>query len=343
VGAGQPLVPGRGEDVAQAGLVHHQQVGPPGPLGQAQAPEGDREQGRLVLQHPADLLELPADRGRLGGPVAPLGRPLGPAAGAQAPQRPLEGLAGQHARPAGPRRREGSAEQGQAALEVLPGRGHLAQLDMGLGQQAMPAGPHGGRHLAAAQGGPEHGLGLPEPAPVAVQRAQPGEVAVEVGRVAGGDQPVGGRPEVLDVGDQLGPGRERAGGVGEQAREVGGVAAPHLGLLGRVGGQAARGVLAQELMHAVAAVLAHLDQGVVDQAGQQGQPGPGHGGRGVQVEAAAQDREPPQGLALVVGEQLPGPVDHRPDAAVAGGDVGGGRLQQLGPAGQPVGNGRRGG
>jgi hypothetical protein len=167
-------------------------------------------------------------------------------------------------------------------------------------------------------------------------------VAVEVGRVAMGDQPVGGRAEVLDVGVELCSGRERVGGIGEQAREPGGVAAARLGLLGRVGGQATTGVLAQQLVHAVAAVLAHLDQGVVDQAGQQRQPGPGHGGGRVQVEAAAQDRETAQDLALGVREQLPGPVDHRPDAAMAGGHVGGGRLQQLGPGGQPVGDGRRG-
>src|SRR4029453_6160933 len=56
--------------------------------------------------------------------------------------------------------------------------------------------------------------------------------------------------------------------------------------LGRVGGQAAGGVLAQQLVHAVAPVLTHLDQGVVDQAGQQRQPGPGHGGGRAQGESA---------------------------------------------------------
>jgi hypothetical protein len=235
-----------------------------------------------------------------------------------------------------------AGRQGQGPFEVLAGLGHLAELDMGLGQQPVPAGPQGQRRLAA-QGRPEHGLGLPEPASVPVERAQPGQVAVEVGRVAVVDQPVGGRPEVLDVGVELGPGRQGVGRVGEQAGEPDGMAAARLGLLGRVGGQAPPGVLAQQLVHAVAPVLAHLDQGVVDQAAQQGQPGLGHGGGRVQVEAAAQDREAAQGPALGAREQLPGPVDHRPEAAVARGHVGGGRLQQLGPGGQPVGDGRRGG
>ena len=90
VGAGQPLQPGRGERVAEPGLAHHDEVGPPGPLRQVQGPEGQRDQRRLVLQHPAGLLELPADRGRLGGPAAPRpgpappGRPAGAAAAAAA-------------------------------------------------------------------------------------------------------------------------------------------------------------------------------------------------------------------------------------------------------------------
>jgi hypothetical protein len=96
-------------------------------------------------------------------------------------------------------------------------------------------------------------------------------------------------------------------------------------------------------VHAVAPVLAHLDQRVVDQAGQQRQAGPGHGGGRVQVEAAPQDREAAKGLALAVAEQLPGPVDDRPDAAVSRLHVGRGRLQQLGAGGQAVGDGRGGG
>ncbi len=139
------------------------------------------------------------------------------------------------------------------------------------------------------------------------------------------------------------PPRGRLARVGEQAGEPGGVAPPHLGLLGRVGGQPLPGVLAQQLVHAVAPVLAHLDQRVVDQAGQQRQAGAGHGGGRVQVEAAPQHREAAQGLALAVAEQLPGPVDHRSDAAVARLHVGRGRLQQLAAGGQAVGDGRRGG
>jgi hypothetical protein len=62
-------------------------------------------------------------------------------------------------------------------------------------------------------------------------------VVVEVGRVAVLDQPVGGGTQVLHVGVELGPGLRRAGRAGEQAGEVGGVAAAHLGLLA---GSAAR-------------------------------------------------------------------------------------------------------
>jgi hypothetical protein len=149
------------------------------------------------------------------------------------------------------------------------------------------------------------------------------------GGSASSTQPVGGGPEVLDVGVERGGVREGLARVGQQACEVGGVAPANLGLLGRVGGQPLGGVLAQQLVHAVAPVLAHLDQGVVDQAGQQGQPGAGHGGGRVQVEAAPHDREAGQGLALAVAEQLPGPVEHRGHAAVARLHVGRGRGQQL--------------
>ena len=227
---------------------------------------------------------------------------------------------------------------------MVTGRAHLAQLHVRLGQQPVPVGPLGRRELAAPQRGPERGLRLPEPAAAPVELPQPVEVAVELRRVAVGDQPVGGRPQVLDVGLQLGAAvRESLVRVGEQAGEPVGVAPPDLGLLGRVGGQALGGVLAQQLMHVVAAVLAHLDQGVVDQAGQQGQAGPGHGGGRVQVEAAPHDREAGHGLALALAEQLPGPVDHRADAAVAWLHVGGGGGQQLAAGGQAVGDGRRGG
>ena len=76
-------------------------------------------------------------------------------------------------------------------------------------------------------------------------------------------------------------------------------------LVGRVGGQPLGGVLAQQLVHAVAAVLADRDQRLVDQAGQRRQGRAGHGRGRVQVEAAAQHRQAAQDPALLVGEQLP--------------------------------------
>ena len=279
----------------------------------------------------------------MAGPAAPGLAPCLRAARPEPPQRPLQRLAGQHVRPAGTGHGQGAAQQGQRLLEVVPGLAHLAQLHVRLGQQAVPVGPLGRRDVAAAQCGPEGGLRLPEPAAAPVELPQPGEVAVQLRRVGLLDQPVGSGPEVLHVGVERGDVREGLARVGQQACEVGGVTPAHLGLLGRVGGQPLGGVLAQQLVHAVAPVLAHLDQGVVDQAGQQGQPGAGHGGGRVQVEAAPHDRQAGQGLALAVAEQLPGPVEHRGHAAVARLHVGRGRGQQLAAGGQAVGDGRRGG
>jgi hypothetical protein len=180
----------------------------------------------------------------------------------------------------------GAAQQGQRLLEVVPGLAHLAQLHVRLGQQAVPVGPLGRRDVAAPQCAPEGGLRLPEPAAAPVELPQPDEVAVQLRRVGLLDQPVGGGPEVLDVGVERGDVREGLARVGQQAGEVGGVAPAHLGLLGRVGGQPLGGVLAQQLVHAVAPVLAHLDQGVVDQAGR-GSPAPA-------TAAAASRSKPPR-------------------------------------------------
>ena len=215
--AGQPVEPARGQGVPQPRLVHHGQVAPPGPLGEVQRPQRHRDQRRLVLQHPAGLLQLPADRGRLGRPLAPVLAPLHRAARPQPPQRPPQDLAAQHVRPPEGGRREPVAEQGQGTLEVLPGRAHLAQLHVGRGEQAVPAGPERRRDLAAPEGGAEDGLGLPEPALAPVLRPEPLQVAVELRRVGVGDQPVGGGPEVLDVGVQVHAGGRRPVRVGEQA------------------------------------------------------------------------------------------------------------------------------
>jgi hypothetical protein len=120
------------------------------------------------------------------------------------------------------------------------------------------------------------------------------------------------------------------------------VTLPGGALVGRVGGQALGGVLPQQLVHAVAAVLADLDQGLVDQRAEQWQGGAGHGGRRVQVEAAPQHREAGEHEPLLVGEELPGPVDHRAQAAVASLDIGRAGREQVQPAAEPVGDGGRG-
>jgi hypothetical protein len=92
-------------------------------------------------------------------------------------------------------------------------------------------------------------------------------------------------------------------------------------------------------VHAVAAVLAGRDQRLVDQRGQQRQTRLGHRLGRRQVEAAPQHRQAAQGGPFRVGEQLPGPVDDRAQAAVPGRDIRGGGLQQIEAGGEPVGDG----
>ena len=236
------MVPGGGEDVPQAGLVHGRELDLPGPLGQVQPPQREREQGRLVLQHPAGLQELPADGGRLGGPVAPVLALCDGAARPEPPEEPPERLAGQHLRPSGPGRRDPAAQQDQRPLEMVPGRGHLAQLQVRLGQQPVPAGPGRRRDLRPTKRGAKDGLGLAEPAPAPVQRPQPAEVAVEVPRFAVLDQSVGRRPQVLDLEVALAQ-RGRLGRAGEQRRIVLSMTLAGGLLVGRVGSQPLGSVL----------------------------------------------------------------------------------------------------
>jgi hypothetical protein len=114
-------------------------------------------------------------------------------------------------------------------------------------------------------------------------------------------------------------------------------------LVGWVAGQLLGHVLAQQLMDGVAAVLSHVDQRVVDQAGQQGQGRPGHDAGRVQGEAATEHRQAGQHAPLVIGKELPGPVDHRPQALMAPLHIGGAGRQQIQATGQPVGDHVRGG
>jgi hypothetical protein len=127
------------------------------------------------------------------------------AARPQPPEPPLQGLGCQHVQPPQGRCRHGAGEQGQGPLGVGAGRTRFAELHAGLAEQAMPAGPFQDRDALALQGGGQDGLGLAEPAPASVQRAEPDQVAIQPGWVGVPNQPVGGRPQVLDLGIKAAP------------------------------------------------------------------------------------------------------------------------------------------
>jgi hypothetical protein len=213
---------------------------------------------------------------------------------------------GEHVQPAGRRRRHPAAQRRQRLLEVVTGLARLAELLVRLAEHPVPAGPLQRRRPRTFQRRPERRLRLPEPPLALVQPPQPHQVGVQPGRVGVPDQPVGGRPRVLHFGVEARPAVVGdVGGRGQQRGVVLGVPAPGVRLLRRVGGQPLGGVLAEQLVHAVAAVLADLDQGVVEQAVKDGEGRAGDRGGRLQVEAAARHRKAREHLALLVGEQFP--------------------------------------
>jgi len=72
-----------------------------------------------------------------------------------------------------------------------------------------------------------------------------------------------------------------------------------------------------------AAQLQPSHQRLPDELGERPQVRPGHRRGGFAGEAAAEDREPPEDIALLVGEQAPRVVEHRSHASMSLGDVAG--------------------
>ena len=190
-------MPGGGEDIPQAGLVHHRELDPPSPLGQVQ-PQRQRQRGAWS----SSIQQASMSCQQTAAGSAARARRSQSAAGTtrtEPSQRPLERLAGQHLRPSGPGRRDPVAQQGAPARN---GPGPRPSRPAAGGPRPAGGASRPGRRqdLRPAQGGAEDGLGLAEPAPAPVQRPQAGQVAVEGRRVAMLDQPVGRGSQVLDLG-----------------------------------------------------------------------------------------------------------------------------------------------
>ena len=110
----------------------------------------------------------------------------------------------------------------------------------------------------------------------------------------------------------------------------------------RVVGQPPGGVLAQELVDLEAAQPGPAHQRLPDEIGERPEVRAGHRRGGFAGEAAAEDREPPEDIALLVGEQAPRVVEHRSHASMSLGDVAGSGREEVEAALDLVGDLRRG-
>ena len=94
-------------------------------------------------------------------------------------------------------------------------------------------------------------------------------------------------------------------------------------------GQPPRGVLAQELVDLEAAELQPAHQRLPDEVGERPEVRTSHRCGRFPGEAAAEDREPPEDVALLVGQQAPRVVEHRSHASMSLGDVAGSGREEV--------------
>ncbi len=145
----------------------------------------------------------------------------------------------------------------------------------------------------------------------------------------------------LDGGELAGAAQQRVGGAGEFAvvrlvrapglRALSGLVEPFAGVLGDG--------LQEPVAHLAVARGSGHDQRLVDEGAERLQGGrPADGLGGGEVAAAREDRQPPQHLAFVLVEQLPGPVDDGPQRLLAGQDGAAAGGEQAEAVVEPVGD-----
>ena len=101
-----------------------------------------------------------------------------------------------------------------------------------------------------------------------------------------------------------------------------GVLLKSLCLFLRAGLQPGKAVLADQLMQIVAVRAAAVTQeGLAHQGGKHRQACAGHDLRGLPGETTLEKRQPHQGRALLLDEQIPGMLEDRPDRPVPGRNI----------------------